>query len=160
MQVHSIVSKMMMEEQLSGSWDQPTRTIVMHSTCATRMQTLATAFADKAANLVDLNERALTLRTGGLRDEGGDEGGRGYDQGGFQGGRRCEPCCTPPLTSRSFKKSRVKPDAGCGSWVCWHCIPSCSKLVKSVCLMSRHCRMGPRGNLHAFPCTARDGVLF
>jgi hypothetical protein len=87
---------MMMEEQLSGSWDQPTRTIVMHSTCATRMQTLATAFADKASNLVDLNERALTLRTGGLRDEGGDEGGRGYDQGGFQGGRRCDPFLIVP----------------------------------------------------------------
>lgn len=87
-QVHSIVSKMMMEEQLSGRWDQPTRTIVMHSTRATRVQSLALTLAEKTANLVDLNERALTLRTGGLRDEGADEG-RGYEQPGFSGQRRC-----------------------------------------------------------------------
>eukprot|EP00884_Botryococcus_braunii_P022175 jgi/Botrbrau1/8641/Bobra.0196s0035.1 len=85
--VHSIVSKMMMEEQLNGRWDQPTRTIVMHNSRATRVQSLALTLADKTANLVDLNERALTLRTGGLRDEGADDG-RGYEQPGFSGQRR------------------------------------------------------------------------
>ena len=31
----------MMDEALSGSWDQPTRTIVMHATQPSRLQSLA-----------------------------------------------------------------------------------------------------------------------
>ena len=46
--VYSIVSKMMIAEDLHGSWDQPTRTIVMHSIEATKVQSLAGQFADKA----------------------------------------------------------------------------------------------------------------
>lgn len=77
--VYSIVSKMMIAEELHGSWDQPTRTIVMHNIDASRLQQLALQFADKAMAVVDLNERALAYRTGGLRDN--DEDGAGPRRG-------------------------------------------------------------------------------
>jgi translation initiation factor 3 subunit C len=38
----------MIAEELHGSWDQPTRTIVMHSIEASKVQSLAGQFADKA----------------------------------------------------------------------------------------------------------------
>ncbi len=84
--VYSIVSKMMIAEELHGSWDQPTRTIVMHNMDVSQMQQLAVQFADKAAVMVDLNERALAYRTGGLRDNDDDApgGGRRERQGGRQ----------------------------------------------------------------------------
>ena len=48
-QIHSVVSKMMMEEGLAGSWDQPTRSIVMHNAQPSRLQTLASDLSDRAA---------------------------------------------------------------------------------------------------------------
>ena len=52
-------------------------------------QALAEDFADRAGGLVDLNERALTLRTGGLRGEDDDAGPRGgYQDGQYSGQRR------------------------------------------------------------------------
>lgn len=98
-QVHSIVSKMMIDEVLCGSWDQPTSTIVMHETQPTRLQDLCAQFTEKAGVLVDLNERALQLRTGGQR-EADEEGGRFGEGGSFQGSRRCSKSCIVPLLTR------------------------------------------------------------
>eukprot|EP00894_Picocystis_sp_ML_P004900 jgi/Pico_ML_1/55417/g1103.t2 len=68
--VHSILSKLMISEQLHGSWDQPTKTVVMHDVEPTKLQQLAEYFADKVSILVDANEKALEIRT-----SGGDFGG-------------------------------------------------------------------------------------
>lgn len=69
------------------------------------MQSLAAQFVDRAAGLVDMNERALQLRTGNIRGEDDDDrrggGGRGYDDGGYGGGgRRFAP--KPTFSPRSF----------------------------------------------------------
>eukprot|EP01116_Phalansterium_solitarium_P004436 TRINITY_DN1543_c0_g1_i2.p1 TRINITY_DN1543_c0_g1~~TRINITY_DN1543_c0_g1_i2.p1 ORF type:complete len:954 (+),score=408.35 TRINITY_DN1543_c0_g1_i2:149-3010(+) len=95
--VHSIVSSMMISEELHASWDQPTNSIIMHRVEPTHLQFLALQFAEKAALLVENNERLMEMRSGnyGYRFDAKNqqqrerEGGRGGYQGrgGFQGGR-------------------------------------------------------------------------
>ncbi|PSC74602.1 Eukaryotic translation initiation factor 3 subunit C [Micractinium conductrix] len=85
--VHAVVSRLIADDGLPASHDQPTGTVVVHHVEPTRLQTLAGTFSDKASLLVDLNERALAMRTGALHaDEDDGDGRRGQD--GAQGGRR------------------------------------------------------------------------
>jgi len=104
-EVHSVVSKMMINRELHASWDQPTETIVLRNVEPSSLQLLALQFAEKAGNLVDSNERLLDSKTGnyGHRDsdgnwKGGDNyrgrgggrgrGGRGGQYDGGRGGGR------------------------------------------------------------------------
>lgn len=63
--VHSLVSKMIINEELHASWDQPTQSIIMQRAEPTKLQYLALQFAEKAAVFVENNERLLDNRTGG-----------------------------------------------------------------------------------------------
>ena len=63
--VHSIASKMMINGQLHGSWDQPTRSIVLHKAEPSKLQALALQFADKVGMFVETNERLLDSKGGG-----------------------------------------------------------------------------------------------
>jgi translation initiation factor 3 subunit C len=103
--VHSIVSKMMINEELMACWDQPTNAIVMHQSEPSRLQTLALQFAEKASTFVENNEKLLDVRTGGYgfkydkNKEGNDKrwenrdwdnnrnnNRRQYNQGGYHKG--------------------------------------------------------------------------
>ena len=63
-QVHSVISKMLMNKDIYASWDQPTETIVLRHSEPSSLQLLALQFADKAANLVEANERLLDAKSG------------------------------------------------------------------------------------------------
>ncbi|XP_013399925.1 eukaryotic translation initiation factor 3 subunit C isoform X2 [Lingula anatina] len=78
--VHSIISKMIINEELMASLDEPTQTVVMHRTEPTRLQSLALQLAEKVATLVENNERIMEQKMGSFftyQKQG--------QQGGFQG---------------------------------------------------------------------------
>ena len=98
-EVHSVVSKMMINRELVASWDQPTETVVLRRVEPTSLQVLALQFAEKAGHLVEANERLLDIQSGnfGYKDDhwksgDGDDRWRGGQRGGgggrhFQGRR-------------------------------------------------------------------------
>lgn len=62
--VHSIISKMIINEELMASLDQPTQTVMMHRTEPTSLQNMALKLAEKLGNLVENNERVSDLKQG------------------------------------------------------------------------------------------------
>ena len=86
-EVHSVVSKMMINRELLASWDQPTETIVLRKTDLSQLQILALQFSEKVTSLVEANERLLDAQRGsGYKDEYW-KGDRGDDRGRGSGGR-------------------------------------------------------------------------
>ncbi|XP_022831512.1 eukaryotic translation initiation factor 3 subunit C [Spodoptera litura] len=73
--VHSLVSKMIINEELLASLDDPSECAILHRSEPTRMQALALQLADKVGNLVDSNERIFE-KQGSFFQRGG-AGGRG-----------------------------------------------------------------------------------
>ncbi|XP_041740627.2 eukaryotic translation initiation factor 3 subunit C-like [Coregonus clupeaformis] len=88
--VHSIISKMIINEELMASLDQPTQTVVMHRTEPTSLQNMALQLAEKLGGLVENNERVFDLKQcvyGGYfnRDQ---KGGYQQKQGGYNRDQR------------------------------------------------------------------------
>ncbi|XP_015706679.1 eukaryotic translation initiation factor 3 subunit C-like [Coturnix japonica] len=81
--VHSIISKMIINEELMASLDQPTQTVMMHRTEPTAQQNLALQLAEKLGALVENNERVLD-----------------HKQGSFGGYFRGQTHCCPIETHR------------------------------------------------------------
>ncbi|KAI4324494.1 hypothetical protein MLD38_029981 [Melastoma candidum] len=65
LQTHSIISKMMINEELYASWDQPTRSVIFHDVEHTRLQALAFQLTEKISILAESIERAMEARVGG-----------------------------------------------------------------------------------------------
>ncbi|CAO3645020.1 unnamed protein product [Cunninghamella blakesleeana] len=58
--IASIVAKLIWNEELAASLDQVSQCVVLHQVELSRLQELALQFSEKAANLVDQNERLAT----------------------------------------------------------------------------------------------------
>mmetsp|Transcript_6547 Transcript_6547/g.9222 ORF Transcript_6547/g.9222 Transcript_6547/m.9222 type:complete len:917 (-) Transcript_6547:64-2814(-) len=59
--VHRIVSRMMLKNELLGAWDQPSGCIIMHNEEQSRLQQKISAMADKVAQHVEMNETKLDI---------------------------------------------------------------------------------------------------
>lgn len=74
--VHAVISKMIINEEIMASLDEPTSCLVMHRTEPSSLQSLSLQLADKLYNLVENNERILDqkpfftrgMQGGGYRD--------------------------------------------------------------------------------------------
>lgn len=93
--VAAIVSKMISHEELAAALDQVTATVIFRKGVElSRLQSLALTLSDKAAQLIETNERTLEQRTQGTANafdrRGGQNqrGGRGGRGGGRGGGPR------------------------------------------------------------------------
>lgn len=80
--VHSLISKMIINEELMASLDDPTETVVMHRSEPSRLQALSMQLVDKVTNLVDANERIFEMKQGNFFQRG-NQSNRG-DRGNFR----------------------------------------------------------------------------
>ncbi|CAD6239672.1 GSCOCG00008755001-RA-CDS [Cotesia congregata] len=68
--VHSTISKMIINEELMASLDDPSETVVMHRSEPSRLQSLALQLTDKVNNFVDSNERIFEMKQGNFFSRG------------------------------------------------------------------------------------------
>lgn len=86
--VHSLISKMIINEELMASLDDPTETVVLHRTEPSRLQALSMQLTDKVTNLVDANERIFEMKQGNMFQRNNQFGGKGQHRGGDRGNYR------------------------------------------------------------------------
>ncbi len=92
-EVHSVVSKMIINRELLASWDQPTETIVLRKAEPSPVQVMALQYSEKAVHLVEANERLLDSFSGRKDDQwrggrnNGDNRSGGYQKGGYNNNR-------------------------------------------------------------------------
>lgn len=115
-QVHSTLSKMIINKEMRASWDQPTSSIVMRRTEPTRLQSLALQLGAKAANMLDNNEKLLDAKSGGGdRDRGGAGGAdRKDDRDARDGWKQGSRSGSGRVSNRGGRGSRLPRRDGGG----------------------------------------------
>jgi len=80
---HRVISKLIINEELAASWDEPSSMLVLHKTDPTRLQNMVNQLSEKISTMVDMNERILETRVGGgyqgFRQDGNSRNYRGQE---------------------------------------------------------------------------------
>jgi len=95
-QVHSVVAKMIINQELAASMDEPTKTVVLHRTEPTRLQSMLLQLSDKVNILRETSDRTFETKIqGGPGTMGPGGKGRQFNRtdwknrrGGNRGGNR------------------------------------------------------------------------
>jgi len=82
---HRVISKMIINEELAASWDEPSSSLVLHKTDPSRIQNMTVQLAEKINQMVDMNEKILEWRAGGYH-RGDNSNVRSYRNDGNQNG--------------------------------------------------------------------------
>ncbi|NP_001171836.1 eukaryotic translation initiation factor 3 subunit C [Saccoglossus kowalevskii] len=89
--VHSTISKMIINEELMASWDEPSECVVMHRCEPTRLQSMALQLSEKVSILVESNEKQMEMKQGNFyhrqQNRGDGQQQRDYQNKSY-GGRR------------------------------------------------------------------------
>jgi translation initiation factor 3 subunit C len=93
-EVSSLVTKMMMNNEIKASWDQPTSSIILHKVEPTHLQALSLRVAESTGKLVESNERTLDKLTGSyhfgkddnMNSDDRKKGRNNRDQNNYVGG--------------------------------------------------------------------------
>eukprot|EP00442_Polarella_glacialis_P058742 CAMPEP_0115121100 /NCGR_PEP_ID=MMETSP0227-20121206/46061_1 /TAXON_ID=89957 /ORGANISM="Polarella glacialis, Strain CCMP 1383" /LENGTH=969 /DNA_ID=CAMNT_0002522847 /DNA_START=59 /DNA_END=2964 /DNA_ORIENTATION=- len=80
--VHSIISKMMIKEELTAFWDESSKYVLLQHVEPSSLQRLALTLADRGAQAVENNERLLDQKSGGYAFKEGGKGGDRWNDGG------------------------------------------------------------------------------
>jgi len=78
--VHSVVSKMMIKEEITAFWDESSKYVLMQHSEPTLLQRLALTLADRGSQAVDNNERLVDQKGNSTKQQGLPQQGR-FDQG-------------------------------------------------------------------------------
>jgi len=91
--VHSIVAKMIITQELAASMDEPTKTVVLHRTEPTRLQSMLLQLSDKVNILRETSDRTFETKLQGGPGAMGPGGGRGrqFNRVDWKGRRQNNP---------------------------------------------------------------------
>jgi len=116
--VHSIVSKMMIKEEITAFWDESSSYVLVQHVEPTPLQRLALALADKGAQAVQNNEGLVDQKSGGYglnKDQRQQQTGRWDQVGGGPGDRRRFGKGGGPMPVMEDGKGRKGKSRGKGS---------------------------------------------
>merc|ERR1712183_464430 len=104
---HRVISKMIINEELAASWDEPSSSLVLHKTDPSRIQNMTVQLCEKINQMVDMNEKILEWRAGGYR--GDNNNVRSYrndgNQNGYQNQRKYQNSRNYPSRNRNRSNS-------------------------------------------------------